>query len=369
MSNIYLRNYLSVVLLLLLFNDNCAYAEDKQVIKLGMSTALTGPAKQIGEQLYQGSNVYFNKVNKSGGINGVQVQLIVADDGYEPRRAVRNTRHFIYKDKVDALFGAMGTPTSFAVSALLEKLQTPYLMPYSGAEFLHYQPKMNVFNLRASYEDEADEQIKYLVEEKNHSRIGLLIQADEFGFVVESGLRKSLAKFNLKPVKVARFQRNSHDIANALKTLKASGVTAISLVGTYKPLSEFINNAYEQQFTPEYTSVSFASNSDLLALLKYPSEVMVTEVVPNPHKCSAYWCREFLKDMALANINKPNRIHFEGYLNAMVFTTAAQRCPQPLQHNCLMQRLNIIFSDDKQINALFINKTDKNKHIVYRSVL
>ena len=369
MSNIYLRNYLNVVLLLLFFKSNFVYAEDKAVIKLGMSTALTGPAKHIGEQLYQGSDIYFNKVNKSGGINGALVQLIVANDGYEPRQAVRNTRHFIYKDKVDALFGAMGTPTSFAVSALLEKLQTPYLMPYSGAEFLHYQPKMNVFNLRASYEDEADEQIKYLVKEKNHSRIGLLIQADEFGFVVESGLRKSLAKFNLKPVKVARYQRNSLDIANALKTLKASGVTAISLVGTYKPLSEFINNAYEQQFSPEYTSVSFASSSDLFARLKYPSEVMVTEVVPNPNTCIVYWCLEFLKDMALANINKPNRIHFEGYLNAVVFTAAAQRCTQPLKHECLMQHLNIIFSEDQKIYALFINKTDKNKHIVYRSML
>ncbi|WP_244390066.1 ABC transporter substrate-binding protein [Pseudoalteromonas sp. KAN5] len=367
MSNIYLRNYLSAVLFLFFLSSHYAHAEKKPVIKLGMSTALTGPAKQIGEQLYQGSNVYFSKINKDGGINGAKVLLKVADDGYEPKRAVSNTRQFIYEDKVDALFGAMGTPTSFAVSALLEKLQTPYLMPYSGAEFLHFQPKINVFNLRASYEDEADEQIKHLVKEKNHSRIGLLIQADEFGFVVESGLRKSLAKFNLKPVKVARYQRNSLDIANALKTLKASGVTAISLVGTYKPLSEFINNAYEQKFNPDYTSVSFASSSDLFARLKYPSEVMVTEVVPNPHKCNVYWCREFLKDMAVANINKPNRIHFEGYLNAVIFTAAAQRCPLPLQENCLMHHLNIIFSEDQKIHALFINKTDKNKHIVYRS--
>ena len=90
------------------------------------------------------------RVNKSGGINEALVQLIVAEDDYEPRQAVRNTRH-IYKDKVDALLEAMGTSTSFAVSALLEKLQTPYLIPYSSAEFLYYQPKMNVFNLRTSY--------------------------------------------------------------------------------------------------------------------------------------------------------------------------------------------------------------------------
>lgn len=368
MNNTYLKNYLSVLFFFSFSHSNFAYAENKPAIKLGMSTALTGPAKQIGEQLYLGSNIYFNKLNKNGGINGAHVELIVADDGYEPKRAVSNTRHFIYQDKVDALFGAMGTPTSFAVLPILEQLQIPYLMPYSGAKFLHYQPTINVFNIRASYDDEADEQIKYLVEENNHTRIGFLIQADEFGLVVESGLRESLAKHNLKPVKVARYQRNSNDIKDALKALKASGATAICLVGTYKPLSEFINSAYEQQFMPDYTSISFASSNDLFARLKYPSKLMATEVFPNPNKCNAYWCTEFFKDMAAAQVSTPSRLHFEGYLNAMVFSAAAQRCPQPLQHNCLMQRLNIIFSEDKQINALFINKTDKNKHTVYRSV-
>ena len=46
-----------------------------------MSTALTGPAKQIGEQLALGSNIYFNKINKENGINGQSIDLILADDG------------------------------------------------------------------------------------------------------------------------------------------------------------------------------------------------------------------------------------------------------------------------------------------------
>lgn len=369
MSNTYLKNNLHTFLLLLLFISDLAYAEQKPVIKLGMSTALSGPAKQIGEQLYQGSNAYFNKINNNGGINGARVELLVADDGYEPKRAVSNTRHFIYQDKVDALFGAMGTPTSHAITSILEQVKVPYLMPYSGAEFLHHQPTINVFNIRASYYDEAQEQIKYLVEELHHTKIGFLIQADEFGHVVESGLIKSLASYSLKPIQVARYRRNSNDIDKALKQLKNSGVNAIALVGTYKPLAEFINKAAQQNFSPDYTSVSFASSQDLFARIKQPSKLMVTEVVPNPKECDAYWCREFLKDMAIADIDEPNRLHFEGYLNAMVFSSAAKRCPQPLQRRCLIFQLNRTFSGDKKVNALFVNKTDQNKHIVYRSVL
>lgn len=261
----------------------------------------------------------------------------------------------------------MGTPTSHAVTPTLEKLQTPYLMPFSGAEFLHNTATINVFNIRASYYDEAKVQIQYLVEEKKHKRIGFLIQADEFGYVVETGLLKSLSEYNLKPVKVARYLRNTHDVASALNTLKDSGATAICLVGTYKPLSEFINTAHEQGYKPDYTSISFASSPDLFAKLKYPTDLMVTEVVPNPINCNAFWCVEFLKDMYAAKIFTPNRLHFEGYLNAVIFGLAAQSCAQPLQAECLMTKLNQTFKSNKQLRKLFVHKTDKNKHIVYRS--
>ncbi|WP_350624288.1 ABC transporter substrate-binding protein, partial [Pseudoalteromonas sp. 24-MNA-CIBAN-0067] len=86
-----------------------------------------------------------------------------------------NTREFIYTNKVDALFGAMGTPTSHAIIPLLEQSKIPFLMPFSGASFLREKPSVKAFNLRASYNDEAQEQIKYLVEEHKHTKIGLFI--------------------------------------------------------------------------------------------------------------------------------------------------------------------------------------------------
>lgn len=362
-------NRLFIVLIILLSNGFFVSATQYEIqpIKLGMSTALSGPSKQIGEQLHLGSAVYFDKINKNGGINGVKVQLIVADDGYEPSLTVKNTRQFVYIDKVDALFGAMGTPTSHAIIPILEQTKIPFLMPYSGASFLHKPEKINVFNLRASYADEANEQIHYLVEELKHTNIGLLIQADEFGLYVEAVLSKALSKYKLKPIKVARFQRNKKNIGAALKALEVSGVEAVSLVGTYEPLSEFINRAYEQQFKPHYTSVSFTSSSDLFNKINYPADIMITEVLPENRNCNSYWCHEFSKDMQKNKIKNPSRLHLEGYINAVVFSKAAEQCPQPLQSPCLMAQLNNIINNDGEIRRLFINKN--NKRAVYRSKL
>lgn len=335
-------------------------------IKLGMSTALTGPAKHIGEQLALGSTIYFNKVNARDGIHGQNIDLILADDGYEPKNTVVNTRQFLFNDKIDAIFGSMGTPTANAIKPLLDRHRVPFLMPFTGADFLHNQSMPNVFNLRASYQDEAIEQINYLVQERKHKKIGLMIQADEFGFLVESNLIMALQKHDLVPVEVARFKRNSEEISKALEQLKDSGVTAVCMVGTYQPLAEFINTGYEQGFKPDYTSVSFVSSFDLYSLIHHPSTIMVTEVVPDPNQCDNSLCKQFRADIKPYNTS-PNRIIFEGYLNAVALVSAAQKCTTPLNNQCLLTELNKLFSDTSEFADLFNNQTNNTDKKIYRS--
>ena len=56
-----------------------------------------------------GLQAYFAKANAAGGVNGRKVSLISKDDGYEPDRAINNTRELIENDKVFLLIGEVGT--------------------------------------------------------------------------------------------------------------------------------------------------------------------------------------------------------------------------------------------------------------------
>jgi hypothetical protein len=70
----------------------------------------------------------------------------------------------------------------------------------------------------------------------------------------------------------------------------------------------------------------------------------------------------------LANkITKPNRLHFEGYINAMAFSRAAENCKLPLKRSCLMKELNSLLINDKIIKKLFLDIENQNKRNVYRS--
>ena len=55
-------------------------------IRFGIAAALSGPAKDLGQQMRLGIEAAFRSENDDGGVNGRMLRLVAADDGYEPSR-------------------------------------------------------------------------------------------------------------------------------------------------------------------------------------------------------------------------------------------------------------------------------------------
>ncbi len=315
-------------------------------IVLGSSTALSGPTRDIGQSLTQGSLAYFKRLNESGGIQGRMVKLISLDDGYEPRRTVSNTRKLIKVEKVFSLFNYAGTPTTYAALPMIIKYNIPCIMLYSGADFLRNPVMPNVFTLRASFNQEAQAQIDYLVKKLSYKNIAIVVQTDEFGLNAQRAINTLLSEHNINPIITTRFKRNTHDVEKILIKLMEKPVEAVIFIGTYKPFTNLINLAYQQKFRPVFSGFSISGKS-VFSRLKHPSRVITSEVMPDPEQCSWQLCQQFLTDMKKAGINKTNRVQLEGYLNAFVFSQVAKKCPAKLTTQCLLQKLeNFSFQDN-----------------------
>lgn len=336
-----------------------------QDIVLGMSAAFEGPAAQIGTQLKAGASLHFDQINNSGGIAGHHIKLLALDDGYEPYKTVENTKHFIETEKVKALFSYMGTPTSWAAKPLLEHSQIPFITPFTGADFLRAPSSFKVFNLRASYLQEASEQIKYLTEENDVSRIALLIQADEFGLTLEKSLVTTLKTKNMSPTIITRFRRNTQDINKALERIMQTDVQAVVMVGTYEPLARFINLANEKKAKYIYSTVSFSFSFALYESLAQPTQLMTTEVVPEPNSCKASLCREFIALTRKAKL-PATRLSFEGYLNAYTTSTALKQCLPFFNQTCLITQLERVRTNDEKLSEIF-GQQNQNEYAVFRS--
>jgi branched-chain amino acid transport system substrate-binding protein len=347
------------------FNTPFENNYNKQPIFLASSSALSGPTAKLGTRLNQGAQAYFDRVNSSGGIYGRQILLEIVDDGYEPFKTLKNTQKFLKDNNVFALFNYVGTPTTSVVFPLVKNKPLPFLMPFTGAEFLRKPVTSNIFNLRASYYQEVEAQIDYLVKEEKITKVGLLIQADEFGVAVEEGYINSLNKYGIEPVVTTRYRRNTQDIDLALSVLKKNNVEAIAFVGTYEPFAELINTAATQNFTPFFTTVSFISSHDLFFRIKQENRVLVSEVMPEPENCTLSLCQQFISDMKKAGKGYTDQVQFEGYLNAYLFAEVAKQCGENLSQTCFLDKMENFNYDFGGITAKFSPDNHQGLNNVY----
>src|SRR5262249_51950335 len=133
-------------------------------IRFGIAAPFSGPARELGRQMKLGVDTVFGAINDAGGINGRQLRLIAVDDGYEPSRTLAAMKDLVEKQGVFGIVGNVGTPT--ATVALPYALQQRMLFfgAFTGAGLLRREPPDRyVFNYRASYAEETDAVVQYLV--------------------------------------------------------------------------------------------------------------------------------------------------------------------------------------------------------------
>ena len=321
-----------------------AYAEtgvtDDQIV-VGMSTALSGHSSFLGTSFKTGAESYFNTVNEKGGVKGRKIKLIVYDDGYDPGKTVPNVEKLIRDDKVFCLFGNVGTPTAVAIMPIITGQRVPLIAPFTGAESLRNPLIKYVLNYRASYNQEAEEFIRGMVDILNYKRIGVFYQNDSYGNAVLKATRTALQKRGLDPVITGNYMRNTENIDAALDLIMKEKPDVVVMAGTYAACAKFITEGRKKGFNPVYINVSFVGPDKLAELLgKNGDKVVVTQVVPPLRSDSK---RNYPVVLEYLNANKkyfpeskPNAVGMEGFLAAKVFVEGLKRAEKSLTRDSLI---------------------------------
>ena len=320
-----------------------AQAQIEGKIILGQSAAFTGPAAQLGIQFYQGAKLCFDQINAQGGIGRLQIEIRNLDDGYEPARCAENTSKLI-ADDVFALFGYIGTPTSIAALPLATKAKVPFIAPFTGAMTLRDPFNRYAFHVRASYNDETALIVKQLTN-LGLKKIAVCYQNDAYGKAGLDGVNLALGRLNLQPVAQATVERNSVDVALAVKTLVAARPDAVVQIGAYKGCAAFIREARKAGYGGSFYNVSFVGTQALADELgKNGAGVVVSQVVPSPYNAARPIAREFalaVKAAASKDV-QANFSSMEGYLAAKVFAEGLRRAGSKPTRESLMNALESI---------------------------
>ena len=296
-------------------------------IVFGQSAALEGPAAALGSGMREGMLAAFEEANQAGGVNGRTLTLKSLDDGYEPDRAIENTRTLIEGDRVFALIGPVGTPTSKATQPMATEAAVPFIGPFTGAGFLRDPALSNVINVRNTYDAETEAWIKHLTEDLKHERIAILYQDDGFGRVGLSGVNKALEKRGMTLVAEGTYQRNTTTVKSALLEIRKADPQAVVIVGAYRPAAEFIKLARKVKMDATFVNISFVGSKALAGELGADGAgVVVTQVVPFPWDTSIPLVAEYQAALKAANPNaEPGFVSLEGYITGRIAIEALRK--------------------------------------------
>jgi len=288
------------------------------VILFGQSAALTGPAAALGEDMRRGILAAFDEVNRAGGVDGRRLELISYDDRYEPETAIENTQRLIEEDRVFALIGPVGTPTSMAAEPIATAGNVPLIGAFTGAEFLRNPELRTVVNLRASYFQETESIVEWLTRSRGADRIAILYQDDSYGRAGRNGVIRALERRGLQTVSEGVYPRNTVAVKRALLSIARGDPDAIVIVGAYQPSAEFIKWARKLGIEAIIVNVSFVGTGALLDTVGDAGVgTVISQVVPTPFDASLPLVAEYQAAMKALYGDEPlGFVSLEGYLAA-----------------------------------------------------
>ena len=352
-------------------------------IRFGISAPFSGAAKELGNQMKLGIETAFNLVNDGGGVGGRQAKLVVADDGYEPTRTADTMKQLFDKQQVFGFVGNVGTPTAVVALPYALDHHALFFGAFTGADLLRRDPPDRyVFNYRASYAEETDAVVRYLVKMRHlrPEQIAVFAQHDAFGDAGFAGVAKAMRALRGDDSAILRldYERNTVDVDNAVAGLRAhkTPIKAVVMVAAYRAAAKFIEKTRDLYPTMIYTNVSFVGSTALageLMLLgpRYANGVIVTQVVP---AVDGYSSAILKYRTALAKYfpgESPDYVSLEGYVDGTLLLEGLKRAGSQPDTEKLVDGLETLRNFDMGLGTLisFSQSEHQGSHKVWGTQL
>ena len=306
-------------------------------IVIGQTAGITGPVAASVNETIAGARLVIDQANAQGGINGEQIELVQMDDGFDVKRAGENGRVLIEEKKVVAMFLNRGTPHTQAIIPHLDKNGVALIAPSTGAMVLHKPLQKHVFNVRSSYQREAEKAVQHL-HTVGIDRIAIVHASDSFGLDGLEGANNGFAKGKFKPVAVVPADREKPDYAAIVPALTKADPQAVLWIGSGSAVVDGVKALRAAGSAAQIVTLSNnASGGFIKQLGNASSGVIVTQVFPSERAMAQPMVKEAAA-LAKARGNlELSPAMLEGFAAGKVLVEALRRAgPKPTRAKVLV---------------------------------
>lgn len=320
---------------------------------IGQVAPLTGAAAVQSKAYAQGMRLYFNQVNRTGGVHGERVRLVSVDDRSSPEDTVKQTQRLLQESKPIALAGYFGNRNLLALldSKVLDQAQISLIGFHSTNARVLKAPQL--FSTRAVLPEEIEKITKHLatlgltrlavVYDERDDQDGKALETQVTEIATASGAKLIHSRM-LKAGKAAQ-----EAVIDSLQKAQPS-VQAIIVVASSPVTAAFVETYRAEGGAAQIYATSSADIEQLATRLHVDvmRGVSIAQVVPNPYRSNNRLNKEFRDVVSKQPDGEAIPVSYpmmEGYVNAKVLVEAMRRT-QPLTSEKLADSLRILNAVD-----------------------
>lgn len=296
-------------------------------IVVGQVAPLTGLEAPQGRAYSAGMQLYFDQVNKAGGVNGKTFLLVRKDDGGCPDDTASVTRSLIQEHRPLVLAGYFGSQgvTDLVASGLLDTERLA-LVGYRTADVRPETPWL--YSVRASLRDEISKIIEH-VATVGVQRLAIMHEQSAAGKVALAVTEQAARQVGATIVATGVYQVGTVKTSAAAQALAQAQPQVVIVLASAAATAAFVEH---YRVLGGGAQIFAHSGADIEQLAKRLTEeqmqgVAIAQVTPNPYKISGALVRQ-LQDALQRKGDETTPVSYammEGYINAKVIVEAARR--------------------------------------------
>lgn len=295
-------------------------------IRLGASVVLSGPLGPQTAQYGEGSRLLFDAVNAQGGVHGRMIRYTTLDDGFDPARAVENTRRLLETDKVFMIFHSTGTAQTAAILPLVKEHRTLLFGPVTGASVFRDTFNPLVFHVRAGYANEAARIVSQL-RQQGVSRVAVFYPDDGLGKTLLAELRKASETEKLPFVAEIRLDPKQPDFAAAAQQTEKAQAQAVIVATAGATFTDYIKQVQATSARPSFYGFSVVSSDAVHRDLGPKARgIILAQIIPSLRNTTIPVVAEYLALVkARSPQAQPSASQFEGFVHARLLVEGLRR--------------------------------------------
>jgi branched-chain amino acid transport system substrate-binding protein len=315
-------------------------------IRVGQTAGFSGTVAAGVKETSDGAKLYLDAVNAKGGVNGQAIEVVALDDKFDPKLAAENAKKLAADPRIVSLFLTRGTPHAQAMLPILADAKIPLVAPSTGAMVLHDPVNPWVFNVRATYQREAERAVQHL-DTVGITRIAILHVDDSFGADCLAGAEKGFKAIGKAPAVVAKFDRAKPDFAPIMPKVVQAQPQAVLFFGSGVAVADGIAALRGAGSRAQVVTLSNNASSGFVKLLKDNARgTVVMQVFPNERSLAAPIVKE-AHNLALASgLKEVTPAMLEGFAGAKVLVEGLRRAGANPTRDRLRQALDGMSSFD-----------------------